>query len=519
MALKNGTSHVPGFFTLVLHTHLPWVKHHGKWPVGEEWLYQAWAESYIPVFSVLEELSASGYQDMLSIGLTPVLAAQLDDPYTLAGMHHWLGNFLLRSDEAIKTREKPADSPHSLSAADLSQYGLYSYAIAQKTLHTFEEKYLHGGTAFIQKLVANNAFELLSGPLTHPFQPLIPPVLRDFALRYGLEDTRMRMKQLGGGIWAPECAYTPGMEKLYEKLGVTHFVVDGPSFQHHTTEGRTIADSHVVAFARDMEISYQVWSPTSGYPGHPHYRDFYTFDKNTGLKPVKVTGKDVSPIDKKMYDPCAASHTLDLHVDSFVTSVRNKIYKEYERTQKPVHIVAAFDTELFGHWWHEGPQWLKRLIQAMPQAGIPMISLQTALRKGLVGESIDLGEVSWGTGKDFSVWNGPQVHDIQQLNNEIIHTACETIAKRQSVHPYKDIVSDQILRETLLTLSSDWAFLITKQTGAQYARDRVYKHAHALREICHASEIGDEEEAQRLALAWGYADNAFTHLDARNLHL
>ena len=27
-----------GSFALVLHSHLPWLAHHGAWPVGEEWL-------------------------------------------------------------------------------------------------------------------------------------------------------------------------------------------------------------------------------------------------------------------------------------------------------------------------------------------------------------------------------------------------------------------------------------------------------------------------------------------------
>src|SRR5947209_19259546 len=80
---------VPGLFTLVLHTHLPWLAHHGRWPVGEEWLYQSWAASYLPLLRVLRRLADEDRHRLITLGVTPVVMAQLDDPYCLEGMHHW----------------------------------------------------------------------------------------------------------------------------------------------------------------------------------------------------------------------------------------------------------------------------------------------------------------------------------------------------------------------------------------------------------------------------------------------
>ena len=91
---------VPGQFSLVLHTHLPWLAHHGRWPVGEEWLYQSWAASYLPLIRVLRTLAAENRRGLITLGMTPVVAAQLDDPYCLEGMHHWLANWQLRALEA-----------------------------------------------------------------------------------------------------------------------------------------------------------------------------------------------------------------------------------------------------------------------------------------------------------------------------------------------------------------------------------------------------------------------------------
>src|SRR5687768_8917435 len=56
-----------GSFCLVLHSHLPWLPHHGSWPVGEEWLYQAWAHSYLPVVDLLRRFADEGRRDVLTL--------------------------------------------------------------------------------------------------------------------------------------------------------------------------------------------------------------------------------------------------------------------------------------------------------------------------------------------------------------------------------------------------------------------------------------------------------------------
>jgi len=91
---------VPGLFTLVLHTHLPWLAHHGRWPVGEEWLYQSWSAAYLPLMRVLRTLADEERRHVVTLGMTPVVTAQLDDPYCLSGMYHWLANWQLRALEA-----------------------------------------------------------------------------------------------------------------------------------------------------------------------------------------------------------------------------------------------------------------------------------------------------------------------------------------------------------------------------------------------------------------------------------
>ncbi|MFD4179600.1 1,4-alpha-glucan branching protein, partial [Rhodococcus sp. NPDC058514] len=234
-------------FSLVLHSHLPWLANHGRWPVGEEWLYQSWAATYLPVARVLRTLAAEGRTRLLTLGITPVLAAQLDDPHCLAGMHHWLGNWQLRAHEAAGMR----DQAHR----DL---GAREHRLAAEALTDFEERWAHGGSPVLRGLVDADAIELLGGPLAHPFQPLLHPRLRSFQLSEGLADAQSRWGTKPSGIWAPECGYTPGMEREYAAAGVQHFMVDGPSLRGDTSLGRPVRESDVVAFGRDLKVSYRV---------------------------------------------------------------------------------------------------------------------------------------------------------------------------------------------------------------------------------------------------------------------
>jgi len=527
---------VPGLFTLVLHTHLPWLAHHGRWPVGEEWLYQSWSAAYLPLVRVLRTLAAENRRHLVTLGVTPVVAAQLDDPYCLQGMHHWLANWRLRALEAATMRGPagPAGSsagptPSSASPAPYSappalrRFGARECREADRELDEFETLWRHGAGPVLRELIDGQVIELLGGPLAHPFQPLLNPRLREFALREGLADAAQRYAHRPTGIWAPECAYAPGMETDYAGAGVGHFMVDGPSLHGDTALGRPVGATDVVAFGRDLQVSYRVWSPRSGYPGHAAYRDFHTYDHTTGLKPARVTGRNVPSHDKAPYDPDRAEAAVDGHVADFVDTVRRRLTAESARIGRPAHVIAAFDTELFGHWWYEGPVWLERVLRALPAAGIRVGTLADAVAGGYVGTPVDLPPSSWGSGKDWQVWAGDKVADLVQLNSEVVDTALSTVDKAlaQTSLPGsptpRHTVADQILRETLLTVSSDWPFMVSKDSAADYARYRAHLHAHATREIAAAQAAGRLEQAARLAEGWNRADGLFGALDARRL--
>ncbi len=489
-----------GAFCLVLHSHLPWLAHHGRWPVGEEWLYQAWAHAYLPVLDVVRRLAAEGGRDLLTLGVTPVLAAQLDDPHCLRGVHDWLGGWLLRAHGA---------------APRLPDLAAREHRLATGALQVFERDWRHGASPMLRGLAGAGAIELLGGPATHPFAPLLLPEVRTFALETGLADTAIRLGARPAGIWAPECGYGPGMEHEYAAAGVRRFLVDGPALHGDTALARPVGTSEVLAFGRDLDVTYRVWSPRSGYPGGRDYRDFHTFDHASGLKPARVTGRSVEPEHKRPYDPDRAAAAVARDAADFVSVVRERLVELRERLGRPGLTVAAFDTELFGHWWHEGPAWLEAVLRALPAAGVHVTTLRGAVDAGLVGEPVEVPPSSWGSGKDWRVWAGDQVADVVALNERVQKAVLD--ASYRAAGPARDSVRDALAQQALLALSSDWAFMVSKDSAAGYARDRAHGHAARVEELAGLLAAGQEGVAADRIAAWGAADSVFGHVDARLL--
>ena len=491
-----------GSFALVLHSHLPWLAHHGSWPVGEEWLYQAWAASYLPVLDVLDELAAEGRTDVVTLGVTPVLAAQLDDPYTLAAFNTWLGFWQARSEELASERDS--------SLRDLAKY---EFTAASQALVAHRRR--GALSPSLRRLADAGVIELIGGPATHAFQPVYPDEVVQAGLRIGLDDAGQRWGRRPAGIWAPECGYRPGLEEVYAQSGVGRFLVDGPSFRHvgvDTWAGRTVGDSDVVAFARDLDVTYRVWSPRRGYPSDPYYRDFHTYHHGTGFRPARVTSVNTPSHEKAPYDPTAVARVVARDAADFVSVVVDRLDEIAAARGRPGLVVAAYDTELFGHWWHEGPEWLAVVLRALPAAGVNVTTLRGAQSAGLVDGRIDMAAGSWGSGKDWRVWTGTPVADMVADNDRLVRRWRKLPAPRWD---QRDPVADQIAREALLALSSDWAFMVTKNSAAQYARARHDTHHEAFARLVEARLGSDDSACVAMASELRTRDGVFAHLDAR----
>ena len=495
-----------GTFCLVLHSHLPWVAHHGRWPVGEEWLYQAWVQSYLPLVRVLRKLGASGHSDVLTLGVTPVLAAQLDDPHCLRGAAEWAADWSLRAQQLAS---RPEPQVRTLASEE--------FVSASAALDELATTWRHGGSPVLRGLADDGVVELLGGPATHSFLPLLDAAVAETALEVGLEDHLRRFGAVPQGIWAPECGHSPGLENLYARAGVRHLVLDEATVAatgRHVHAGWRMGDTDVVAVGRDLEVTNRIWSSRSGYPAGAHYRDFHAVDRGSGVRLSAVTGPDA---EKRWYDNDAAAAAVRHDVDDFVSAVRQRLLSVAGNDRPPL-VVAAYDTELFGHWWHEGPAFLEAVLRAMPEAGVRVTTLSKALGDdALVAGRLDAGPGSWGAGKDFSVWAGepvrPMADEAFWLQRRLLDTLA---AERLDVsRPGRRAELDQLLREALLTLSSDWAFMVTRDSAADYAAERERGHRVAFHTLAELVAAGRRDEALTEAAGQRAVDGPFGWLDAR----
>ncbi|MFP5223966.1 MAG: 1,4-alpha-glucan branching protein, partial [Actinomycetota bacterium] len=344
----------------MLHTHLPYLKHNGVWPSGEDLFHQAVSESYLPLLEMFGRLADDGFTDVCTLGVSPMVGHQLADDHMLDELGWFLGRYEPRAiRNAVMYEGAHRDEVRALA-------GFYATWARRRCESLDAQVAVHGDlrSAFAS-LGARGVVELLGGPLTHPLMPETHPHLAELQMRLG------RQAFAGtdwGGIWLPECHYRPGVEETLDRQSVTHLVVDGPTMIRSggdTTRPRRIADSAVVAFARDLDSTYKVWSPTGGYPSGKWYRDFFHYDIEAGFKDWRVTGTRKPLHQKRPYEPQAAIAAARTDAADFVAHIVRTLQERTTTEEPDPMIVAAYDTELFGHWWFEGPVFLEEVLRTL----------------------------------------------------------------------------------------------------------------------------------------------------------
>jgi 1,4-alpha-glucan branching enzyme len=197
-----------------------------------------------------------------------------------------------------------------------------------------------------------------------------------------------------------------------------------------------------------------VWSE-HGYPASAPYRDYHALTP----RHHRAWGNDGEPYDHAGAAALAADHATD-----FVARVR-------ERVASGGVCVCALDTELLGHWWYEGVQWLAAVIDEAARQGLELTTLDDALECHEPEPAPDdLGVTSWGEGGNLRTWSAPAVADLAwAARSAELHTLA--LGERPP---------GRALRELLALQSSDWAFLAARELAGDYPRERARGHSEAL---------------------------------------
>jgi len=490
-----------GSFCLVLHGHMPYVLNHGIWPHGEDWLYEAAAETYLPLLSTIEECNFLNGNPRLTIGLTPVLLEQLAHEHFKQGFDKYLRD---RIEQAGKDR-KGFEKENQAHMAWLANRWEEFYT---KLSEQFE-KISRDIPGEFKKWKNNGSVQLLTSAATHGYLPLL---LEDSSIhaqiRAGLNSSNKILGFKPEGIWLPECAYRPaghwnpaiswgssGLRRSIDELvgqeGLTHFFVDdhmvtyGDSSSIHNVHspvrvnGNNGKDPVMAAFARDPYICRQVWCGFVGYPADGVYLEFHKrHNPRQGLRYWKVTDRKSDLGQKDMYYPDDIPGKLYQHSSHFCREVKRRLNEYKNQTGKHGIIVACFDAELFGHWWFEGPAFLKDVLLTL--AADPDVDLTTAenfLHTSGPDKTLHLPTGSWGEGGDFRVWANDNLKWLWETEYR-----CETEFGKLTFNLkwQKNAKLRKILekagRELLLLQASDWPFVITRKQAPDYGIKRFIQH-------------------------------------------
>jgi len=227
------------------------------------------------------------------------------------------------------------------------------------------------------------------------------------------------------------------------------------------------------ALVRDPSSTMRVWSRHEGYPGDEAYLEFHKIRWPGGLKLWRVSWPGADLGAKQPYDPGAALARASLHASHFV-SVLAGIAGGAGPGENLVAV--PFDTELFGHWWFEGVDFLAAAYRGL--AGHPTVRAATAsqhLADHPPTATARLAEGSWGAGGDYSMWlNEGTAWTWQRLwpLEERFWNAARAAIGLPGAQP----VLAQAARELLLAQSSDWQFIISTGAVADYAERRFVLH-------------------------------------------
>jgi 1,4-alpha-glucan branching enzyme len=287
---------------------------------------------------------------------------------------------------------------------------------------------------------------------------------RDLQMDAGLRSHRRRFGE-PAGLWLPECAYEPELEELLARHGVRWFCTDQSAHEPGLAAMAPVATAAgPAALTIDWEAVSWLWS-IDGYPSDPGYADFHR-ESLRGARPWSIAGD--------AYEPDAAAATARRQAASFVASAAERLDRFREERGKAGLLTFAIDTELLGHWWWEGPEWLAEVVRLAPQHGVDLVTASEALERH-EPEERQLGPSTWGEGKDLRTWDAPAVADMAWAARRL-----ELRTLRAVGAGLDDACAQRAARELLALQASDWAFLDSRKQAGDYPWQRSTDHAKAL---------------------------------------
>lgn len=549
-----------GYFSLILHAHLPFVRH-PEYPefLEEDWLYEAITEVYLPLIFIFQSLHEAGAKPRLAMNVSPPLCEMLADPLLQERYTRHLENLIeLARKEEFRTR---TENPEFHDVAKMYVENLTS------SLHLWNDRYKRNLVNAFRELQDEGVVEIITCCATHGFLPLISTQeSRRAQIEIAVANYKKHFGRQPRGIWLAECAYEPGIEDLLKSAGIDYFIADthailyGDPRPRYGVHAPVVCPNGTAVFARDVETSQQVWSAEIGYPGNDLYREFYRdigwdadYDyirphlhaegerRHLGLKYHRITGRDVPQNRKQPYIPDLAREKAAENASHFIGEriKQAKLLRETFEGHPPL-VVSPYDAELYGHWWYEGPQFIDFFFKKIhfDQSEIECITPGDFLDSGLPIQVQQPTASSWGENGYYKVWINegnswmyPYQHSAERKMTELankfaVQGSKSNVQSQENEFVTLDVghwtldqqlatrILNQAARELLLAQSSDWAFQIYQGTTVQYSSRRFQSHIHRFDLLAKMLESGEIDE--ELLVEIEGRDSIFSEIDYRS---
>ena len=471
-----------GFLSIILHAHLPYVRH-PEYPhfFEENWLFEAMSDCYIPLVQLFENLDRDQIKFRLTLSLSPTLMAMLVDELLQTRYQQYLNQQIhLAEQEVIRTKYQP--EYHKLARL----YRRHFLAI-KATYQSYQGDLL---VAF-KKYYDKGYLELITTAATHGFLPLMNPneIAVRSQIKIGIQSFKSHFGFQPNGFWLPECGYYSGLERLLAEENIDYFFIDSHAilessdFVQDGIYAPVSCHNGVLAFARDTDTAQQVWSAKYGYPNNTCYREYYSdigFEveheserMNTGIKYHRISAEGQP---KRCYDVKKARYQVEQDAVAFVNQCQHR-FSHVEPTGKTPLIVSPYDAELFGHWWFEGIAWLEAVFRLIDEPAVHFMSISCSdyAKHPFNHQVLTPISSTWGEGgyshywlNNDNAWIYPFLHtmaiEMQQLVVDFKSVTVSTLQRR---------ALNQALRSLLLAQASDWAFILKSGTTTTYAKKRI----------------------------------------------
>jgi 1,4-alpha-glucan branching enzyme len=519
-----------GLLGMVLHAHLPFVRHpeHPRF-LEENWLFECITETYLPLLDVFFRLKQEGIPFRFTITMTPSLLAMLDDALLQSKYSQHLDQLIhLARKESMRLRW------------DQEQFAVVQMYLEryQKAKFNYEEKYQRNLIEPFADLQKSGYLEIITCAATHAFLPAYQsqPIMVKNQIHLGVQAHKEYFGVRPHGIWLPECGYFPGLDEILTQEQIkytfleTHGVLMGNPSPIHGVYAPVKTPAGLCVFGRDQMSSHTVWSKDVGYPADPDYREFYKdvaheLDPDylgpyfyagsdvigSGMKYHAITGLG----QKNIYKPDVAEAKAKAHAHHFVESRIQQMKHLAGLMQDTPMVIAPYDAELFGHWWYEGPIFIEALAREC-HARKEEIKLSTpydVLQKKKKLQVVEPAFSSWGQGGYAGVWVNQENDWVYPLLFRMAHIMQFHASAYKKPDYLQRRILNQMVRELVLAQSSDWTFIIKNQTSAQYASNRVRMHYDQFMAM-HQMLLDNKPDEKRLSI-YESRNNIFPTLDYR----